>query len=104
MNELAGPFTNSNYFAGYLVIIILLGVGVIINQRTLSKKVILGYILLVMFTAFTLTLSRAGWASMIISFITIGILFILRRVTLNLYGVTIGLLRSVTMVSMPARK
>jgi len=75
ITELSGPFDNSNFFAGYLTMVILPGLGVMTAQREVGKKVFLGYILAMMLVAFVLTLSRGGWASMLLGLLGAGIIF-----------------------------
>ncbi|MCM8795810.1 MAG: O-antigen ligase family protein [Candidatus Omnitrophica bacterium] len=73
------PFVNKNHFAGYMELIIPLAIGYLLTDPIRPKKIILGFMTIVMFTALFLSLSRAGTLCFIGSLIFMGCAFRLRK-------------------------
>ena len=55
-----GPFVNKNNFAGYINLIIPVSLGMVMAERDKGKKLILGFMTVVMAAALFLSLSRGG--------------------------------------------
>ena len=72
-----GPFVNRNHFAGFIGMIIPLSLGIAFTERTMEKKVLFGFLGVVMATALFFSLSRGG----ITSFFAAMLLFSLFAVT-----------------------
>jgi O-antigen ligase len=67
-----GPFFNRNNFAGYINMVIPLTLGYFLYEKSLNKKTIYGFCIVIMSLALFLSLSRAG-----ISVYILGLIFIL---------------------------
>ena len=70
---LKAPFPNHNHAAGFLEMIIPLGVALLFARLTPAIKLLVGYATFVMVTAHVFTLSRGGWVSLAFSLILLGI-------------------------------
>ncbi len=55
-----GPFVNRNHFAGFIGMIIPLGLGLALTERQKEKKVLFGFLSVVMAVALCFSLSRGG--------------------------------------------
>lgn len=55
-----GPFVNRNHFAGFVGMLIPLGLGLSLTQRQREKKVLFGFLTVIMAVALCLSLSRGG--------------------------------------------
>ena len=73
--ELSATFENSNYFAGYLALIIPLTIGILFDDLELGQKIIIYYLLTIMTLAFILSLSRGGWISLATALVAMSLLF-----------------------------
>jgi len=77
-----GPFFNKNNFAGYINMIIPLALGYFLYEKSLNKKTIYGFSIVIMSLALFLSLSRAGILVYILGLIFI-LLFSRMRETLR---------------------
>ena len=59
-----GPFVNRNHFAGYLVMVIPIALGLMISTRNRDKKTLLGFAAAVMAAAVLISASRGGVLSL----------------------------------------
>ncbi len=55
-----GPFVNRNHFAGFIGMIVPLGLGLALTERQKEKKVLFGFLSVVMAVALCFSLSRGG--------------------------------------------
>lgn len=55
-----GPFVNRNHFAGFIGMIVPLGLGLALTERQKEKKVLFGFLSVVMAIALCFSLSRGG--------------------------------------------
>ncbi|OQA91297.1 MAG: O-Antigen ligase [Elusimicrobia bacterium ADurb.Bin231] len=55
-----GPFVNRDHFGGYINLIIPLGLGYLLTNIEKSKKILVGYITVIMITALVISLSRGA--------------------------------------------
>ncbi len=61
-NYLSSTYVNHNHFAGLLVIVIPMALGIVFAERESAKKVLFGFMGVVMIVAFVFTISRGGLA------------------------------------------
>jgi putative inorganic carbon (hco3(-)) transporter len=73
--ELSATFENSNYFAGYLALIIPLAISISFDDLELGQRMIIYYLLIIMTLAFILSLSRGGWISLATALVAMSLLF-----------------------------
>lgn len=66
---LSATYVNHNHFAGFLELVLPLGLVMAIYERDAAKKAIYIFSCLLMMTAFVFTLSRAGLASMAVGLV-----------------------------------
>jgi putative inorganic carbon (HCO3(-)) transporter len=76
--ELSATFENSNYFAGFLALIIPLTIGILFDALELGQRIIIFYLSTLMILAFILSLSRGGWISLATALAAMGLLFFRR--------------------------
>ena len=72
-----GPFVNKNNFAGYINLIIPVSLGMVMAERDKGKKLILGFMTVVMAAALFLSLSRGGMFAFLGAMASMGILLML---------------------------
>lgn len=71
---ISSTYANRNHFAGYLEMAIPMSVGMFYAVADPVKRIILGYVIILMIVALVLSLSRGGWAALTISMVIMGIL------------------------------
>ncbi len=76
-NCLAATYVNHNHFAGYLELVIPVGIGMVFRQRAMTAgKRLLLLAIAIMLTAFVFTQSRGGWASLGISLFVMNMILV----------------------------
>ncbi|MEW5803143.1 MAG: O-antigen ligase family protein [bacterium] len=73
--ELSATFENSNYFAGYMALIIPLTIGILFDELEPGQRIMVFYLLIMMILAFILSLSRGGWISLTVALGAMSFLF-----------------------------
>jgi len=74
--EISATFENSNYFAGYIALIIPLAINISFDNLELGQRMIIYYLLTIMTLVFILSLSRGGWISLAAALVAMGLLFL----------------------------
>jgi len=74
-----GPYINHNHYAGYMEMVIPLAIGFIFHIKDINKKILLGFITMVMTASVFMTLSRAGMISLICSFLFLLVMLMLKK-------------------------
>ncbi|MDD2752119.1 MAG: O-antigen ligase family protein [Candidatus Omnitrophica bacterium] len=73
------PFINRNHYAGYLEMILFLGIGLLLTDMDRQKRVVFSFMAVIMILGILLSLSRAGFFSFLISLAIMFYLLRLRR-------------------------
>jgi O-antigen ligase len=63
-----GPFVNRNHFAGFIGMLVPLGIGLSLVERTRSKKILFGFMTVIMTVSLFFSLSRGGIMSFVAGF------------------------------------
>lgn len=74
-----GPYVNHNHYAGYMEMVIPLAIAMIFLNKDINKRLMLGFMIIVMATTVFMTLSRAGMISLICSFLFLLVMLILKK-------------------------
>jgi O-antigen ligase len=74
LQSLRGPFTYPNYFAFYLVVVLVIATVVILQSRSLAVRAALLLFLLVGLVCLFLTYTRAGWIGFAIALLVLALL------------------------------
>ncbi|MBU0759171.1 MAG: O-antigen ligase family protein [Candidatus Omnitrophica bacterium] len=64
---LSSVYVNHNHFAGLLELCLPLCVGLALTEKAVAKKLFYVYLIIIMFVAFVLSMSRGGWFSLTIA-------------------------------------
>ncbi len=64
-----GPYVNHNHYAGYIEMVIPLAIAMIFLNKDINKRLMLGFMIMVMTATVFITLSRAGIISLICAFV-----------------------------------
>lgn len=65
----SSTYVNKNHFAGLLIMMIPLTLGFCVNIRDFGKRLLLNYLVMLMGITLFLTFSKAGWGSLLITFV-----------------------------------
>jgi putative inorganic carbon (HCO3(-)) transporter len=74
LQSLRGPFTYPNYFAFYLVVVLIIAIVVMLESRSLAVRGALSLFLLVALVCLFLTYTRAGWIGFAMALLTLAVL------------------------------
>ena len=74
-----GPFVNRNHFAGFIGMLIPLGLGLLFTARERSKKILFGFLTLIMSLSVFFSLSRGGIIGFFVGIALFSILIIQSR-------------------------
>ncbi|TKJ34753.1 hypothetical protein CEE39_02195 [bacterium (candidate division B38) B3_B38] len=69
-----GPYVNHNHYAGYMEMVIPLAIGLIFLSKDINKKLMLGFMTIVMAGTVFMSLSRAGMVSLICSLVFLSLM------------------------------
>ena len=69
-----GPYVNGNHYAGYMEMLIPLAIGLIFLSKDFNKKLMLGFMTIVMAGTVFMSLSRAGMVSLICSLVFLSLM------------------------------
>ncbi len=67
--RLTSTYKNADHLAGYMEMVIPLGLGMLITGLRSGKKAFTAFLVILLFAALLLSLSRGGWAGMIIGIV-----------------------------------
>ena len=73
-NFLASTYVNHNHFAGYLEMCMPLAMGLLFANIEKDRKVLIGFLAILMLIAFVFSMSRGAWISFSLSLLVMGIL------------------------------
>ena len=74
-----GPYVNHNNYAGYMEMVIPLAIGLIFLSKDINKKLMLGFMTIVMAGTVFMSLSRAGMVSLICSLVFLSLMMSLSK-------------------------
>ncbi len=74
-----GPFINRNNFAGYINLIIPISLSMFVMEKDKDKKILFGFMSIVMIVALFLSLSRGGIISFVCAMVFMGCLLLFKR-------------------------
>ncbi len=74
-----GPFINRNNFAGYINLIIPISLSMFVMEKDKDKKILFGFMSIVMVVALFLSLSRGGIISFVCAMVFMGCLLLFKR-------------------------
>lgn len=74
LRSLRGPFDYPNYFAFYLVVILVIGIVVLMESRSLAVRVGVGALVAAAFVCLFLTYTRSAWIGFALALITLAFL------------------------------
>jgi O-antigen ligase len=86
-----GPYVNSNHYAGFMEMAIPLALAALITTRSINKKIIYGFMAIVMASTIFLSLSRGGMLSFLGSLFTISLILFFHK-SFNKHQIVIILL------------
>ncbi len=75
-----GPFVNRNHFAGFMGMIVPLGLGFTLTREQKEKKMLFGFLTVIMAVSLFFSLSRGGIISFVAGMAVFSLLFLLTRV------------------------
>jgi putative inorganic carbon (hco3(-)) transporter len=74
LKSLRGPFDYPNYFAFYLVVILVIGIVVLMETRAISVRVSLSALVAAAFVCLFLTYTRSAWIGFALALLTLALL------------------------------
>ena len=74
-----GPYVNHNHYAGYMEMVIPLAIGLIFLSKDINKRLMLGFMTIVMAGTVFMSNSRAGMVSMICSLVFLSLMLTLSK-------------------------
>jgi len=69
-----GPYVNHNHYAGYMEMVIPLAIGLIFINKDINKRLMLGFMTVVMAATVFMSLSRSGMVSLICSLVFLSLM------------------------------
>jgi O-antigen ligase len=89
-NNPFGPFVNRNHYAGLIGMLIPLGIGVAFTRRSRERKILFGFLSLIMAVSLFLSLSRAGIISFFAGISVFSLFLLLNRFKTKRIWVSLG--------------
>jgi O-antigen ligase len=89
-NNPFGPFVNRNHYAGLMGMLIPLGIGVAFTRRSRERKILFGFLSLIMAVSLFLSLSRGGIISFFAGITVFSLLLLLNRFKTKRIWVSLG--------------
>ena len=74
-----GPYVNHNHYAGYMELAIPLAIGLIFLNKDINKRLMLGFMTVVMAATVFMSLSRAGMVSLICSLVFLSLMLFSKK-------------------------